>query len=481
MFRYLCAKTAPVFIITALFSSTSPLFAVNGTAVSIAVRYSVDKSLVPESHWSYRGKLVRFDIVDNQVVDHDTLYHGLAEFPSLSMDGSRIAFFRDGDSVDGSTLVRSGYDWLSVIDIDGNNLRDLVQFGDGTVGYGNIVWNGVHDRSTDWPFGKWIYYVYPKTNEIWRINPDDTTEHELVMTFEYSSAESGYIRRWNLSADASKISIQWKKAEPGTNGAFPFPWDPDSIGLLSDNQRAFFYCNISMAPSGNYVTAYDGHCHCTFPVGAVDWETNTYSVVRQRKDAGLDDIAFATGRDSVGRGGEYIRWAANSDKWILQQIGWIGHDLGVTFCGSNQILWNWVDNEAIITTDNPPNAACTEDSTIAYSNSAGDFLVEGPLGCVEDTLGNWVPVDYGPELGTRKDFRHGNMPAPRSFSDMQRALLDDSKLPDAAMFDINGRRHGNADLLRIISTRELSAGVYIILMHDQSGRKQYHTRFCMPR
>jgi DNA-binding LacI/PurR family transcriptional regulator len=33
--------------------------------------------------------------------------------------------------------------------------------------------------------------------------------------------------------------------------------------------------------------------------------------------------------EKIGEGSEHIRWAVNSDKWVLQEVGWVGHATGL--------------------------------------------------------------------------------------------------------------------------------------------------------
>jgi hypothetical protein len=128
------------------------------------------------------------------------------------------------------------------------------------------------------------------------------------------------------------------------------------------------------------------------------WDIGTNQIVEMPMKT-LQEVKQWTGQDP-GRGGELIRWSANSDKWFLQQVGWYGHAMEVAW-GSNQLLLNWSDGEAIITSANPRNNK--EDiNSIFYCNTAGDFWVQGPEGKLETAEGQWADVqEVGPVVGLR--------------------------------------------------------------------------------
>jgi hypothetical protein len=120
---------------------------------------------------------------------------------------------------------------------------------------------------------------------------------------------------------------------------------------------------------------YDGGYHQTFLVEI--WDHS--GTVRSGPSFTMADMAEWLGRDrnnftnNLGLGAELIRWASNSDKWVMQHIGWHGH-AGSIGAGSNQVMANWVDKQAIEPSNNPN---IPSGSAVCYGNCSGDFWVDG--------------------------------------------------------------------------------------------------------
>jgi hypothetical protein len=125
------------------------------------------------------------------------------------------------------------------------------------------------------------------------------------------------------------------------------------------------------------------------------WKPNSYTVEK----VGYwhnNDMSTWAGVD-IGKGMDWPRWSANSDKWICLQVGRAcptDKGLGGRFCGcgSNQVLFNWKDKQAIMTTNNPPGGAWT---------GAGDLWIKPPNGVTDayqNADGNWVPLSGGPPV-----------------------------------------------------------------------------------
>jgi hypothetical protein len=111
----------------------------------------------------------------------------------------------------------------------------------------------------------------------------------------------------------------------------------------------------------------------------------------------LLDLPAWTNNDIVfdsSAGAELIRWSVNSEKWICRWISYYGQSNDMKF-GSNQVLINWVDHQAIQTSHNPkiPNINTIDATTycdkIMWGSTAGDLWVNGPIGRMEDTTGTW--------------------------------------------------------------------------------------------
>jgi len=96
-----------------------------------------------------------------------------------------------------------------------------------------------------------------------------------------------------------------------------------------------------------------------------------------------------------GMSAECMRWAANSDKWILQMVNHYGLGNEVNN-GSNCVAANWIDKSAFLVSHNPKQPLDpAQAGTIFRGNSTGDMWVDGGaenLGKWEDTIGAWHAV-----------------------------------------------------------------------------------------
>jgi hypothetical protein len=106
--------------------------------------------------------------------------------------------------------------------------------------------------------------------------------------------------------------------------------------------------------------------------------------------AKITDLESWSGH-SIGIGAEHIRWAVNSDKWVMQGIGWYGHADEIAQ-GSNQVVCNWVDKVAINISNNPKTS-----NAIRLNNCPGDLWVSDPTNNAggnkyEDETGAWHSV-----------------------------------------------------------------------------------------
>ncbi len=381
--------------------------AVDGIAVSVRYPYLIRWRI---GH-PLRGSIQRFDIKDNTVVDSQIIYScadGIAHMPCISQDGKKVAFFRDGQGFDNCQITGGGGDYVSIMDIDGSNIENLVQ-----ISSDNVFDNNSPDRLMDWPAGDWIYYQKPKSAEVWRVNIN-TKENEKVATYP-----SGFWR-WNLSADGSHAIA---RADGNYASAFP------SLNNRCDISAGG--CNHCLSASGRFISGYgrihtgtktvawpykgeyrydntyEGRTmsksgHNSFDFAEWKWDTQTsYRFGDQRNDRvvfrhisymlGTRWLKEQIGRENIGDWCEFIRWAANSDKWVLQRIYESREGI------SNQVLYNWVDREAILTSRNGSGAKYGDEACYTYCNTAGDFWVQPPkeeyAGTrIEECDGSWMEL-----------------------------------------------------------------------------------------
>jgi hypothetical protein len=364
--------------------TAAPSFAVNGTAVSIAWQGDTRKLWI--------GKLVRFDIEDNTTVRCDTLSHAMCLYPALSFDGTRVAFFKTGASREGGQLIgRDEPCSLAVINIDGTAERSLIP-----VDFPSV------NCQIDWPIGERVYYQRPEADnqgngsgEIWRVDVSNPADNELV--YDYTPTDDGYnyLRRWDISADGRWSSIQMiSNADWGGQVPHCFPPPPEGPRSCMPEGRTGA-CNMAMSTTGTYIAKYSGRhdfidiCHWDHDANTLDILLNVTLTQRELYGIQHDGVSSWIGVNlGESASGELIRWAVNSEKWVLQQIGWEGHAKKVAR-GSNQLIVNWKDKEAILTSTNPRGGT----DGVYYCNTTGDFRVEGPAGKVELASGEWVPVD----------------------------------------------------------------------------------------
>jgi hypothetical protein len=454
-------------------------FAVDGIAVSVAFTLKRERS-----YGGWRGDILRIDIENSRPVRYDTLYHGIAHCPTISPDGKYVAFFRDGDTWDKATQTRTrgGADHLSVMTIDGKELRDLITF-DGDLA-SNQAWRNGEDRLMSWPVGGWIYYNQPHhTATIMRVNVADPSQQEKMHNYNSADGFDEPLRRWNLSVEGHVACGD----ALFRNAPHTFP----DIKVA----KCYAGCNGAISCSGRFRSAWgrnaseevvkahpgytmSGHSLFTF----ADFNKTTLACsggfgLQPEDYVSLRHVAEWLGRDSVGRGMELIYWAVNSDKWSMYTCGWESWGSRVTRQGCNQLLFNWIDFEAILATDNPYNptaSAATWDISQSYCATAGAFWVRPPkeeyIGThYEDISGQWLPYTTqsttpvesvrnswdlsGPKAVLKRDptenrvhskIRHQHQPQPWALQQKTNSLSvrfpDGSTAWNIRIVDMKGRR-----------------------------------------
>jgi len=365
----------------------------DGFAVSAAYRYGQKNwaPLVPESDDpAMKGRLCKFTIQNSKVVSCDTIFYGMGQYPAISWDGKRVAFFRygiyrsnKGNTLEGlqnpatarlavgqtgtDTLYGSWSDaWISVVEANGS-IRNVVK----------LPCRPGEENAIDWPVGDWIYYACPSTSrsdrqstEIRRVNV--TTGQDLSVR----SGIGSYVRRMTVTLDSRATAVQ---ALGSANDVFSLP------GYSS--VEGFPACNVSISGSGKYVGHYMGGRHL---------EVILYLLDAQYKSTGLEQqpslwdmanwnagMCFTTADVDTVVGCEVIHWSVNSDKWLTQSMGWHGH-AGNLISGGNGILMNRVDREALCVSTNP---RIYGSEALYIGNNGGDFYLDLPVGRFQDVSG----------------------------------------------------------------------------------------------
>jgi PKD repeat protein len=402
----------------------SSAFAVDGTHVngfSVAV-HSLPINYVSMENGQGAGPIVRYDIASGAVTGHDTIFHDIAQRAAISLDGTRIAFFRWGWRIgakdgSGQYSVLAGTSnapcYVSVINKDGTGLKNLTQLPClGAVGYPAKHPFDAWDAHLDWPAGDWIYYEMPnKTGIIRRVNARTGADNFVVAYLKsnekgYQSWDSGdgAMRRWSISVDGKWEAHQSEIGQQSGSNEFSlfdgsglgftnFPPPEGAYGLCPVGGLSFG-CNHSISASGNFVGNFFAGCHDDAQLGRFPhdqgWLDGNGLSGNSIAHVTFTKLQQWTGQNIFSQA-EWIMWAANSDKWISVDISpTCGNG---EFAGINQVLANWVDNVAIVTTGNTLSNGEKSDF--------GDFWVSDPVNNplgnkYEDETGVWhavAPID----------------------------------------------------------------------------------------
>jgi len=362
-------------------------------------------------HYYNGGDIMRYDIKDNRIVKATKILNGAGgnesnarvrgRFPSINKTGSQAAFFRH--TTDSSWFV-------SVMDLDGSNMRNLVRIPQ-TVGYDGKGY-------LYWAKDNWVYYIMGGDNSntkegnrhLWRVNVDNPAQNEEVVVFQYR------LWQWGMSADATRMILRVGEAQGAPSLNYRYQVQPGNGSITSDMAIGYGVgCGCNMAPSGKWMAYLQGGSHTWMAI--VSWENFTM----KNGDLGFSSekinelVEPATQQTThcwstnmtitAGYGMDSNRWSSNSDRWMCLQMGYPEQEGGsgrYSFCGSNQVLFNWVDSSAINVSQVPRScidnsgfgAGCDVDrpDSVSRLTHAGDFFVTAPLTDVNADLREYVTV-----------------------------------------------------------------------------------------
>jgi len=378
---------------------------INGRAVSAHWRYAPLnwglKYNDAQGYWD--GAIDLFTINNGKVVKVDTIFkatQGLCYSPAFDINGCKVAFYRLGralSTTSGKVTANGGKTTISVMNIDGSNVVNLCD----CPGEPHMDEDG--DGGLDWPAGDWIYYLKPVSNggsmnELWKVNVN-TKENVNVCTYDLGG---GRFRRFSLNLAATKIGNQIIDGSWFNSNVDPFP-NSCSINSRSGN------CNSCVSASGNYQAKFNGnHTElCLSGSGGVKAPpTNINNGGGSFSGVVLRQFQALT-TDQFGNDVEGLGFACNSDKWVLQHVGWYGHASEMVW-GSEQVACNWADMACIRISNNgkiaretcpaegrPGPDCCGGCGTTYYGNEFGDLWVDGGAanaGKYEDGDGTWHSV-----------------------------------------------------------------------------------------
>jgi len=452
------------------------------------------------------GDIQLVTISNGAVSKTETIYRrsqGLGQYPTFDVEAKRVAFYRyslapqAGDDVGYASDVElwgsgkcpgrlgsagsgadGGTSYVSIINRDGTGLQNLVALRD----------QPYSEMPLDWAHNNWIYYVNPKvgSRDDYRLNDEirrvNVTTHADELVYSLPSS-CKFWRRLELSRDGKYAGVQTypqtDNCSPGIgydlNGVIPFP---PANGVFPAQICSFEGCNASLSPSGAYGSNYFAGAHTEFflnkinhtptectgmdAVALFDKSPYTWFQVYGDINAWLPSPKF-TGSESC----EVMRWAANSDKWVLQTV----------YSGAgNSVAANWIDKTAILVTDNPK----TSGGGVRYGNKTGDMWVDGGaenIGKWEDTTGVWHAIPgYTPTsiMESRQDAI--NCRAGVFFSatgSRIRFSLPTGGIFAIAVFNGRGIMIASRDVAgtAVLGDRELTPGVYRVVA--SRGKEAY--------
>jgi hypothetical protein len=337
-----------------------------------------------EQYW-WRGQLVKFTIKGDTVFACDTIHRfssGLAQYPALNMEGTKAVFYRWGTSVAKSSntdvlATTTKKDSIAVIDLATNTVTNLCE----------LTSHPGFDAALDWPAGDWVYYGMPvydatvqdggKTQSyyvertIYKVNVN--TRENIMVTTPKPGTSSCSLRRFSLTDDNAYCAVELKN---GVGGNYLFGFPPPNGNISSSPILGQLPgCNVGVSASGTYAGNYYAGYHQEIYVSKVNRHAgNGYNDFPTAATPSLTDVKnWDAHHRTPGCGAECIRWSCNSDKWVLEQSGLIAHASDMCY-GSNQVLVNWVDKKAIVTSNNPKDSIAAAKAAILRRQKAIVFI-----------------------------------------------------------------------------------------------------------
>lgn len=272
------------------------------------------------------GEIWRHDLRDNTVVAHRMIYQGPAREPVINWNGTHVAFIKE----DGT---------IAVMSIEGGAETDLVL--------------GHPYGCLEWPEGDWVYYNLgtwgDDTSRFLRRVNAFTGVDEQVVEFECTTW------RFGIARDLRRAVVRDTSVQ---NTIVAYDLQSDNGHMRPERACDVPSCGEAMDALGEY-----------FVDGMID---HSGMDIRRWDDLEIVEsfthlAAQAWGDRDSGEGHNRNGWATNDQKWICAHVGWNLH-FSSDSRGSNQVLYNWIDHERIVVTDN-------EDYSYSY-DSAGDFWVD---------------------------------------------------------------------------------------------------------
>jgi hypothetical protein len=444
----------------------------------IAVSFSRDWFAGMESGYTYN--LMKYTVENDKVIAKKVLYrqswnYSYCVSPVLNASATHAAFLR--------TTPEGNF--LSVVDIEGNETKNIVSF---PTTWGNICpLRNPDGRFCDWPVGDWIWYCHDG-GEMRKVKYNDPSSEQKVFDFSCTKGTNHRgVWQWQLNADASRICYTGAGDDCYGVGWNDFPWD----GAMT----CYGGCGTSMSPSGRYRTNFSDANHLRIKIADINADTSVQVDHTQYNTWATDSEGFEGTCGSypltVGAGSNYARWSVNSDKWFMTHIGWPPGGRNSS-CGSNQVLFNWLDKKAILVSKNRRScdaadkaSACTihacgewqcDNDTCKWAdkggtsncakrkNGAGDFWVSAPLNEVIPSM-RGIVQSRGKKLRAIK-IVYSNAPDIRIAGNTLKIAHKDLAGARVSVYSAKGRRVFEA----------ISKDIHMSIVHFVSGASMYVVR-----
>ena len=428
----------------------------------------------------WAGNIELVTVRNGAVTRVDTIWNrtqGFGQYPAFNADAQRIAFYRWAKAGNGKTCTTiGGTNYITVMNRDGSNPRNIIALQ--SQPYGEMALN--------WPAGDWIYYIRNK-NEIRRVDVNTGSDQSVC-----TEGGGRWYRRFEMTMDGAYGGFQTYGGTSGDlNGVKAYPF-------TGGETKHFAGCNAAISASGRFGSNYFAGWHTEICFNTVqgsglnlwlplydktveDPNWNTLYPNRGNINEWLspDEPVFNGSTLQGGMSAECMRWAANSDKWILQMVNHYGLGNEVSN-GSNCVAANWIDKAAFLVSHNPKQPLDpAQVGTIFRANSTGDMWVDGGvenLGKWEDTTGAWHAVPGFVPTGVSefsRICRDDPAISITGFGSGIRIMFPTGKAFTARIIDVQGRtvlqRGVTGDA--VLRDNRLRAGVYQVIM--ESGSERY--------
>jgi hypothetical protein len=401
------------------------LISILAFSLSASAMDGIAITIVRASKYSWTGKLLRYDIVNNKVAAPNVLYEGDVYNPSINMSGTYVAFLQNKDS----------NPWISVIGINGGNVKDIIQV------------NSCGRSQGLWWLESGDFFVQGPVKEIHKVSL--SASNGALKATKSLRAKLQYAPQGDyIDMDLKGKLINMRIYDGVSNSLIDELPPVGGTVTLAGAALTGIGCGNGVAPAANYFCNYQNSGHSSIPVRRFPGGASAGGV--SMKDFTTSAWQHESGIN-YGKGGVANGWSVNSYQWIVSELGCDGR---FTREGSDQHLINWVDKIVINT-----SRTCNE-SGKKYG-ARGDLWISSKAD-VDDEFWKYVENrnernEYWSDLlgldavsaAHTPSLANGYQPEIRR----QGALL---------IYDISGKFCGIIDDAQSIGNITLSRGTYVL-------------------